>query len=309
MIIPPLDRRNESILGENPTESCSTSLLEWTWYGSRCSHLDRAFSLSNGSSSIRLYLAGLESTLSRSWNLLKDYTHQHDLLLTRDDDGPPHVPGDLSQNTQNGIIIGSVFAVLIVVFALFFWGQRRNIQLVLNVRQSQVIELEDPPERQGAPGDQPNPPDDPAPPGDGANVDGGENDPAQNRDGPAADQGNNEGQEAPPAEPAEHRAVEAAPTEGALVTVSASNAAAEAAPLSLQAATPVGEHEERVAASAARALARAAALEARLAADSTSSDDEHPDPPEKPQKRKKRSRRGARFARQVEIIQNRDEDG
>ena len=304
MIIPPSYRYNENVFREDLAKSCSTSLLRWTWHVLRCNHLDRAFRLCSRSKSCGLHSAVLQTLISRLRTSLKTAIHQRSPLLTRDNDGPPHVPGDLSQNTQNGIIIGSVFGILIVVFALFFWGQRKNIQLVLSVSQNQVVELEGPPEREDGPGDQPNPPDVPAPPGDGPNVEGGDNDAPQNRDDPAPEQDDDAGQEivpAGPAEPAEHRADDVVPP-----TIDPDT---EAAPLAIQAIAPVGDHEERVAASAARALARAARLEDRLAKDSSSSeDDEHSDRPRLPRKHKRRSRRRARFARQVEIIQKRDED-
>jgi len=63
--------------------------------------------------------------------------------------GPTPVPGDYSQGKLNGIIIGTVLAVIIVVLAVFLWGNKRLIRKKMLRRpiDDESVELEGPPRR------------------------------------------------------------------------------------------------------------------------------------------------------------------
>lgn len=64
-------------------------------------------------------------------------------------EGSPQVPGDYSQGKLNGIIIGTVLGVIVVVVAVFLWGNQRLIggKLSRGLGDDGFVELEGPPRR------------------------------------------------------------------------------------------------------------------------------------------------------------------
>lgn len=71
------------------------------------------------------------------------------IVNDQQNEGPPAVPGDYSQGKLNGIIIGTVFAVIVVVVAVFLWGNKRliNGKFLRRPGDDEVIEFEGPPRR------------------------------------------------------------------------------------------------------------------------------------------------------------------
>ncbi|KAL6715448.1 hypothetical protein ACLMJK_006409 [Lecanora helva] len=182
---------------------------------------------------------------------------------------PPHLPRDLSQTQQNGIIIGCIFAFLILIFAAFFYGNRRRIMTVCYGPSRESVELDDLSERSSGDGD-----------------------------------GSGEGEIALTVEePAP--AIEEPIPEQALEEAAGPDPEPEAAPLKAKAAAPLNEREERIAEAAARAHARAAALEAQLAEGRESSNESGSEI--ESEQRIQRWRR-ARFADRVETIPQRGDD-
>ncbi len=64
-------------------------------------------------------------------------------------EGSPQVPGDYSQGKLNGIIIGTVLGVIVVVVAVFLWGNQRLIggKLSRGLGDDGFVELKGPPRR------------------------------------------------------------------------------------------------------------------------------------------------------------------
>lgn len=213
------------------------------------------------------------------------------LRIRDSSEGSPRVPGDVSQGELTGIILGVVFAVLFVVFALFFWGQRKQIRVIYTVTQRRVIGFEDPSEERRGPDDQPDPGGGPAPPTDGNNGQGGGNDPPNDGGNAESGEANAAVQEAAPAAeaqapapiaepaanlPAPETLAADAPAPGAAAPTAAGQRQGpppqpvEAAPLIVVGLAP-GPGQNRATIAAAAARARAGALEADLAAHSSSS--------------------------------------
>lgn len=73
----------------------------------------------------------------------------HPAVNDQQNEGPPAVPGDYSQGKLNGVIIGTVFAVIIVVIAVFLWGNKRLIsgKVGRGPSNDESIEFEGPPRR------------------------------------------------------------------------------------------------------------------------------------------------------------------
>ena len=222
-------------------------------------------------------------------------------LQSRDNkQGPPNVPGDPSQGKVTGIIVGSVLAVLVLVFAILLCQPRNRTLFLLNVHvvRSRDFDLESLPERERH---SPSPPEtlaDPAPAGggdggggDGNNQDGQgvANEVAPEANPPAEEESPQEPEqvanpapaEEPGPEPEDDRVYgplhEAEPGQGAQPEPEEAPAveppgedprAADAATLEERAAA---RRRRRTARQAAAARGRAAALEAELAADSSSS--------------------------------------
>ena len=307
-------------------KGAALSTILTAWMCSRCSSQPVLLASNNlGPSSI--YPLKEKATAASSSFALESCYSAPDQLQVRDDNGGlPQIPGELSQSTLNGIIIGSIFAVLIPVFALFFWGQRRQIQVLFNITRGQVIKLEGHPKQQRGSNSEPEPADNPPSPADGGDDQGSGND----TPGSGGNAGAGEAEAVPPETPAP---VE--PGETPAADAAAPAAADPAPPIAVEEETPPAaadpanppppaaeeaEHDRaRAREAATAAVARAAALAEELtevsAADSSSStsssseetfaeaSEENVEVAER-----NRNENRARFADFDEIIPNPDDD-